>query len=431
MSTDNAWQWGGVGFQAGILIIVLFASVMSFVSVKFDRNIGSRRDVEAALADAPAAADNSVAVRGAAGKPAPALTVAVPPPQAADGSAGAPTPSSAPHRAVASPGDSTPGSVAIVPVPATPTAGGAVTVSAAIAFQPMTVAFSDVTYTVKLSKRAGGGLKTLLHGISGFARPGRMLALMGASGAGKTTLLDVLAGRKNSGVMTGSVMLNGFPKDERSFNRITCYIEQNDMVRGGVSSCGVCSRRVDIACCRGLCLFAGELRAGSLYPAVLERPDLLQGFSLCLVVSLLSATMFADCCGDALSFTVLSRCRLHPHPRPPLQHAALTTVREAVELSAALRMPAEVTPAERAAHVDHVLELLELSDIAGRLVGLPGAAGALAPAERKRLTIAVELASNAPVLFADEPSSGLDSRAAAIVMRVLRRVASTGRTVIW
>jgi len=94
-------------------------------------------------------------------------------------------------------------------------------------------------------------------------------------------------------------------------------------------------------------------------------------------------------------------------------------------------MPAEVTPAERAAHVDHVLELLELSDIAGRLVGLPGAAGALAPAERKRLTIAVELASNAPVLFADEPSSGLDSRAAAIVMRVLRRVASTGRTVIW
>jgi len=405
MSTDDAWQWGGVGFQAGILVIVLFASVMSFVSVKFDRNIGSRRDVEATLAEVAPAADNSVAVRSVVGKPAPVLTVAVPPPQASDGSAGAPTPSSAPHRAVASPGDSTPGSAAIVPVPATPTAGGAVTVSAAIAFQPMTVAFSDVRYTVKLTKRAGGGLKTLLHGISGFARPGRMLALMGASGAGKTTLLDVLAGRKNSGVMTGSVMLNGFPKDERSFNRITCYIEQNDMVREG-DAC-VCD--------------ASELRAG-----VLECCD---HFLLSFLTRIVSLLLQCGAC-VAASLPLQSFCHSAACV-PPLQHAALTTVREAVELSAALRMPAEVTPAERAAHVDHVLELLELSDIAGRLVGLPGAAGALAPAERKRLTIAVELASNAPVLFADEPSSGLDSRAAAIVMRVLRRVASTGRTVIW
>jgi energy-coupling factor transporter ATP-binding protein EcfA2/ABC-type multidrug transport system permease subunit len=49
---------------------------------------------------------------------------------------------------------------------------------------------------------------------------------------------------------------------------------------------------------------------------------------------------------------------------------------------------------------------------------------------RKRLTIAVELASNAPILFLDEPTSGLDSRAAENVMRVIRNIADTGRTVI-
>jgi hypothetical protein len=49
---------------------------------------------------------------------------------------------------------------------------------------------------------------------------------------------------------------------------------------------------------------------------------------------------------------------------------------------------------------------------------------------RKRLTIAVELVSNAPVIFLDEPTSGLDSRAAEIVMRVIRNIANTGRTII-
>ena len=41
----------------------------------------------------------------------------------------------------------------------------------------------------------GGGTRVLLQGTSGYATPGRLIALMGASGAGKTTLLDVLAVR--------------------------------------------------------------------------------------------------------------------------------------------------------------------------------------------------------------------------------------------
>jgi ABC-type multidrug transport system ATPase subunit len=207
-------------------------------------------------------------------------------------------------------------------------------------FTPLALAWRDITYTVKLSKRAGGGSKQLLMGISGYAMPGRLCALMGASGAGKTTLLDVLGGRKNTGVMTGAVFLNGYPKDGRTFNRSASYCEQTDM------------------------------------------------------------------------------------------HMPLTTVREALEFSAELRLPASVTPAQRSAFIDEIMTLLELTNVAHSKVGNPGAPDGLAPGERKRLTIGVELAANAPILFLDEPTSGLDARAAAVVIRVIRNVASTGRTII-
>lgn len=38
------------------------------------------------------------------------------------------------------------------------------------------------------------GSKSILQGLTGYARPGEVLAIMGPSGCGKSTLLDALAG---------------------------------------------------------------------------------------------------------------------------------------------------------------------------------------------------------------------------------------------
>ena len=51
---------------------------------------------------------------------------------------------------------------------------------------------------------------------------------MGASGAGKTTLIDVLASRKNIGVITGKVLVDGVSPGT-GFQRGTSYAEQLDV----------------------------------------------------------------------------------------------------------------------------------------------------------------------------------------------------------
>ncbi|KAG6252080.1 hypothetical protein E4U24_000812 [Claviceps purpurea] len=72
------------------------------------------------------------------------------------------------------------------------------------------------------------GTRRLLNNVFGYVRPGELTALMGASGAGKTTLLDVLASRKNIGVISGDVLVDG-SKPGKQFQRSTSYAEQLDL----------------------------------------------------------------------------------------------------------------------------------------------------------------------------------------------------------
>ncbi|PSK42723.1 ABC transporter G family member 21 [Elsinoe australis] len=72
-----------------------------------------------------------------------------------------------------------------------------------------------------------GGTRRLLNEVYGYVKPGQLTALMGASGAGKTTLLDVLASRKNIGVIHGDILIDG-KAPGKSFQRGTAYAEQQD-----------------------------------------------------------------------------------------------------------------------------------------------------------------------------------------------------------
>ncbi|KAG4438299.1 hypothetical protein IFR05_006234 [Cadophora sp. M221] len=72
------------------------------------------------------------------------------------------------------------------------------------------------------------GQLRLLTNVYGYVRPGELTALMGASGAGKTTLLDVLAARKNIGVISGDILVDGIAPGN-AFQRGTSYAEQLDV----------------------------------------------------------------------------------------------------------------------------------------------------------------------------------------------------------
>jgi len=67
--------------------------------------------------------------------------------------------------------------------------------------------------------------------------------------------MDVLAMRKSSGEITGSIHLNGHPQEEKSFRRCTGYVEQFD----------VQSPTLTI---RETCKFSAKLRLEEKDPAV-------------------------------------------------------------------------------------------------------------------------------------------------------------------
>ncbi|ESZ92805.1 hypothetical protein SBOR_6821 [Sclerotinia borealis F-4128] len=93
--------------------------------------------------------------------------------------------------------------------------------------------FSDVSYHVQFA----GESRQLLTDVSGYVKPGQLTALMGVSGAGKTTLLDTLAQRKDTGVVTGDMMIGGQPvaKLGAGFARACGFCMQQDVHDGGAT----------------------------------------------------------------------------------------------------------------------------------------------------------------------------------------------------
>ncbi|KAF8034803.1 hypothetical protein BT93_C0964 [Corymbia citriodora subsp. variegata] len=110
-------------------------------------------------------------------------------------------------------------------------------------------------------------------------------------------------------------------------------------------------------------------------------------------------------------------------------HSPQITVEESVIFSAWLRLDPQIDSKSKMEFVNEVLERIELDGIKDSLVGIPGVSG-LSTEQRKRLTIAVELVANPSIIFMDEPTTGLDAVAAAIVMRAVTNIVDTGRTIV-
>ncbi|XP_065840375.1 protein white-like isoform X2 [Oscarella lobularis] len=104
----------------------------------------------------------------------------------------------------------------------------------------VSISWKNVTVTARTApslreriKGMEGREKVILREVSGIARPGQLIALMGASGAGKTTLLNVLSGHGVGKLnVEGSVTVNGKEALGRNLGSLSAYIQQEDLFVG-------------------------------------------------------------------------------------------------------------------------------------------------------------------------------------------------------
>ncbi len=110
-------------------------------------------------------------------------------------------------------------------------------------------------------------------------------------------------------------------------------------------------------------------------------------------------------------------------PQKDIVHTELTP-EEALEYAARLRMPPDTSPDERSLAVHRVLNDLDLAE--RRSVPIARLSGG----QLKRVSIGVELLTRPRLFFLDEPTSGLDPGTEFDMMKLMRRLADQGRTIV-
>ena len=108
---------------------------------------------------------------------------------------------------------------------------------------------------------------------------------------------------------------------------------------------------------------------------------------------------------------------------------AQLTVRETLRFVAALKLPASMPSAEKAAQVEAVIHELGLWHVAEHRVGSVDERG-VSGGERRRVSIGVQMLLDPQLLLLDEPTSGLDAFTASQLVNLLRELANRGRLVL-
>lgn len=115
-------------------------------------------------------------------------------------------------------------------------------------------------------------------------------------------------------------------------------------------------------------------------------------------------------------------------PQDDIIHSDLT-VAQALYFTARLRLPPDFSDGEIEVRIRKVLNDLDIEDTHDVLIGSPQTKG-ISGGQRKRVNLAMELLTDPSILFLDEPTSGLSSEDAICVMKVLRKLANSGKTIL-
>ena len=105
------------------------------------------------------------------------------------------------------------------------------------------------------------------------------------------------------------------------------------------------------------------------------------------------------------------------------------TVKEALYMSALLRLPENISNEEKMNRVNEMISILHLENCKDTIVGDSLTKG-ISGGERKRLSVGMEMIINPSIIFLDEPTSGLDTYTAYSLISNLKDLTTTGRTVV-
>ncbi|CAH1715477.1 ATP-binding cassette subfamily G member 4 [Aphis gossypii] len=100
------------------------------------------------------------------------------------------------------------------------------------------------------------------------------------------------------------------------------------------------------------------------------------------------------------------------------------TVLESMEIASDLKLGYTISKENKLDTIENILQMLRLTKSKHTLMEN------LSGGERKRLSIALELVNNPPVIFLDEPTTGLDDLSSSQCVSLLKDLAYGGRTII-